>query len=75
MISPTIHLELGRDTNSNPNTIIQAGATILNSPCINSLAFSGQAIGDAFSLTDTARKASIIALPILPAADKFHLQL
>ena len=72
LISPTIHLELGRDINFNPNSsLIQAGATILNSPCITSLAFSGQAIGDAFSLTDTASKASFIALPILPAANSF----
>jgi hypothetical protein len=71
LISPTIQLELGRDTSSNANFIIQARATILNSTCISSLALSGQAIGDALSLTDTARKASIIALPILPAANSF----
>ena len=71
LISPTIQLELGRDTNSSPNSNIQAGATILNSPCINSLTFSGEAIGDAFILTDTANKASIIALPILPAVNSF----
>ena len=36
---------------------------IMGSPCISSLALSGQAIGWAFSLTDGASKARIIALP------------
>jgi hypothetical protein len=71
VISPTIHLELGRETNVNSNFVVQARATILNSLCISSLALSGQAIGDALTLTDTASKASIIALPILPAANSF----
>jgi hypothetical protein len=71
LISPTIHLELGRDTNFKPDFFVQARATILNSPCISSLALSGQAIGDAVSLTDTVSKASIIALPIPRVANSF----
>jgi hypothetical protein len=43
----------------------------MNSPCIGSLTLSGQAIGDAFTLTDAASKASIIALPTLPTGDSF----
>jgi hypothetical protein len=35
----------------------------MHSPCISSLTLSGQAIGDAFSLTDTTSKVRIIALP------------
>jgi len=38
-------------------------ATITNSRCISSLTLSGQAIGEAFSLTDAASKAVILALP------------
>jgi hypothetical protein len=38
-------------------------ATIMNSPCMSSLTFTGQAIGEAFSLTDAASKARIIAVP------------
>jgi hypothetical protein len=37
-------------------------ATVTNS-AISSLTLSGQAIGEAFSLTDAASKAAIIALP------------
>jgi hypothetical protein len=38
-------------------------ATVTNSPCISPLTLSGQAIGEAFRLTDAASKAVIIALP------------
>jgi hypothetical protein len=39
-------------------------AMITTSPCISSLTFSGQAIGEAFSLTDTANKAHVSAVPL-----------
>jgi hypothetical protein len=62
LISPTISIELGQAANSN----LTGSATIMHSPCISSLTLSGQAIGDAFSLTDAASKALIIALPTQP---------
>ena len=70
LIAPTIFVELGRDASSN----LTGTATITNSPCISSLTLSGQAIGDAFSLTDAVAKALIIALPTqptLPTGDSF----
>ena len=42
---------------------LAATAMIMGSPCIGSLALSGQAIGGAFSLIDATSKARIIALP------------
>ncbi len=68
MIPPTISVELGQDASFN----LTGKATIMNSPCISSLALSGHAIGDAFSLTDAGSKASIIALPNLPTDNNFH---
>jgi hypothetical protein len=62
LIAPTIFIELGQDANSH----LTGSATITNSPCINSLALSGQAIGDALSLTDASSQVSIIALPTMP---------
>jgi hypothetical protein len=35
----------------------------MSSPCVGSLALSGQPIGGAFSLTDAASQARIIGLP------------
>jgi hypothetical protein len=67
LIAPTIFIELGQDASSN----LAGKATIMNSPCISSLTLSGQAIGDAFTVTDAASKASIIALPTLPAGNSF----
>ncbi len=58
-ITPTILITLAQDASFN----LTGKATIMNSPCISSLTLSGQAIGDAFSLTDAASKALIIALP------------
>lgn len=58
-ISPGISLSLTQDANLN----LTGTATITSSPCISSLNFSGQEIGGAFTLTDAANKASIIALP------------
>ncbi len=66
LIGPTILVELGQDASSHASFHVTGKATIMNSPCISSLTLSGQAIGDAFSLTDAASKASIIALPTLP---------
>ncbi len=58
-ITPTILIALAQDANFN----LSGTATIMNSPCISSLTLSGQAIGEAFSLTDAASKAIIIAVP------------
>jgi hypothetical protein len=58
-IAPTILMTLGQDARFN----LTGTAAIMNSPCINCLSFSGQAIGDAFSLTDGARGAVIIGVP------------
>jgi hypothetical protein len=70
-IMQTIFLELGQDASSNASTKLTGKATIMNSPCVSSLTFSGQAIGDAFSLTDAASKVSIIALPTQPTGNSF----
>ena len=66
VIAPTIFIELGQDASSHASSNLAGRATIMNSPCISSLTLSGQAIGDAFSLTDAASKAHIIALPTQP---------
>lgn len=58
-IAPTILITLTQDSSFN----LAGKATIMSSPCISSLNLSGQAIGEAFSLTDAASKAHIIALP------------
>jgi len=58
-IAPTILIALTQDASFH----LSGTATILNSLCISSLTLSGQAIGEAFSLTDAANKAHIIALP------------
>jgi hypothetical protein len=58
-ITPSILISLSKDSNLN----LTGMATITSSPCISSLTFSGRAIGSAFTLTDAANKASIIALP------------
>jgi hypothetical protein len=62
LIAPAIFIELGQDASSN----LTGRATITNSPCISSLALSAQALGDAFSVTDAANKALVIALPTQP---------
>jgi hypothetical protein len=70
LIAPTIFIELGRDASSH----LTGRAIIMNSPCISSLALAGQAMGDAFSLTDAASKVVLIALPTqptLPAGNSF----
>jgi hypothetical protein len=72
LIAPTIAIELGQDARSPGNSNVTGTATIMHSPCISSLTLSGLAIGDAFSLTDAASKASILALPILPAGNSFN---
>jgi hypothetical protein len=58
-IAPTILLALTQDASFH----VSGTATILSSLCISSLNLSGQAIGGAFSLTDGANKAHILALP------------
>jgi hypothetical protein len=71
LIAPTISIELGQDASSHVSSNLAGGATIMHSLCISSLTLSGQAIGDAFSLTDAANKVSIIALPTLPSGNSF----
>jgi hypothetical protein len=71
LIPSTILIELGQDASSPASSNLTGSATIMNSPCISSLTLSGQAIGDAFSLTDTTYKVSIIALPTLSDGDSF----
>ena len=58
-IAPTILIALKQDASFH----LTGTATIMNSLCISSLTLSGEAIGEAFSLTDAASKAHIIALP------------
>jgi hypothetical protein len=58
-IAPTILIALKQDASFH----LTGTATIMNSLCISSLTLSGQAIGEAFSLTDAASKTHIIALP------------
>jgi hypothetical protein len=58
-IAPTILLTLTQNDSFN----LTGTAMITSLPCINSLTLSGQAIGGAFSLTDTANKAHITAVP------------
>jgi hypothetical protein len=71
LIAPTILLELGQDASSHVSSNLAGRATIMHSLCISSLALSGQAIGDAFSLTDAASRVSIIALPTVPTGNSF----
>jgi hypothetical protein len=71
LIAPTISIELGQDASSHISSNLAGGATVMHLLCISSLTLSGQAIGDAFSLTDAANKVSIIALPTLPSGNSF----
>jgi hypothetical protein len=64
MLAPTISIELGQDLTSH----LTGRATLMNSPCISSLALSGHALGDALSLSDAANKVFVIALPTQPTA-------
>jgi hypothetical protein len=58
-ITPTILITLAQDANFN----LSGTATIMHSPCISSLTLSGQAIGEAFSLTDATSEVVLMALP------------
>ena len=58
-VAPSISITLTQDASFN----LSGTATVTNSPYISSLTLSGQAIGEAFSLTDAASKAVIMALP------------
>jgi hypothetical protein len=68
LLAPTISIELGQNASSK----LSGGASITNSPCLTSLTLTGQAIGDALSLTDATAKVSFIALPNLAAANSFN---
>jgi hypothetical protein len=72
LIVPTIAIQLGQDASSPGSSNVTGTATIMHSSCISSLTLSGQAIGDAFSLTDAASKVSILALPALPSGNSFN---
>jgi len=71
-IPPSISVALGRDANSQANFSLTGSASVGNSPCVTSLTLSGQAIGDAFSVTDAVNKVDIIALPNLPSGNSFN---
>jgi hypothetical protein len=58
-IAPSITLVIAEDATFH----LTGTATILNSPCVQSLTFTGQAVGQAFTLNDTVNQATIIALP------------
>jgi hypothetical protein len=58
-IAPSISLTFSQDATFH----LTGTATILNSPCVQSLTFTGQAIGQAFTLNDAVNEASIVALP------------
>jgi hypothetical protein len=72
LIAPTIAIELGQAASSPGSSTVTGRAAIMHSPCISSLTLSGLANGDAFSLTDAASKASILALPTLPAGNSYN---
>jgi hypothetical protein len=58
-ITPNISIALTQTANFQ----LTGTATITNSPCISSLTFSGQAIGGAFSLSDSVNGAALVTLP------------
>jgi hypothetical protein len=58
-IDSSILIALTQDSSFN----LTGSAMITSSPCIGSLTLSGQAIGQAFSLTDAANKVRITAIP------------
>ena len=59
-IAPTFSAQLTQDGNFN----LTGSATIMNSPCVTSFNFSsGQAIGGAFSLSDSSKNLLITGLP------------
>jgi hypothetical protein len=59
-------MQLGTDAGSSSSFGLAGTAIVTNSPCIGSLTFSGRQIGEAFRLTDSAKSAVIIALPVVP---------
>lgn len=69
LIAPSILMQLGQGVASSDLT---GNATITNSPCISSLSLSGQAIDDAFSLSDAANKVSLIVLPVSLGSNHFN---
>jgi hypothetical protein len=62
-IAATILVQLAPFAGSSTNSLLEGFATIMNSPCVRALNFTGQALGDAFSLNDATAKVSILALP------------
>ena len=63
-IAPTILISLTQDATVN----LTGTGMIANSPCFGSLTFSGQAIGGAFSLTDTT---NMVHLTVVPTGSNF----
>jgi hypothetical protein len=68
-IPPKISLALALDSSTN----LTGSATIMNWPCAGSLTLEGQALGDAFTVTDAASKVRLIALPTPPNSGGFTL--
>jgi len=66
-IPPKISLALALDSPTN----LAGSATIMNWPCAASLTLEGQALGDAFTVTDAANKVRLIALPTPPNSGGF----
>jgi hypothetical protein len=62
-ITPTITLVMAGDANAN----LSGTAVIMNWPCGSSITLSGQAMGDAFVVSDSQNKVSVIGLPVAPA--------
>lgn len=67
-IPPSISVNL----NSQANFSFTGTASVGNWSCVTSLTLSGQAVGNALSLTDAANKVDIIALPSLPSGNSFN---
>lgn len=71
-IPPNISVALQRGANTQTNFSLMGNASVMNWPCVTSLTLSGQAIGDAFSVTDAVNKVDMIAVPSLPSGNSFN---
>lgn len=71
-IPPSVSVERQRGASSQTNFSLMGNASVMNWSCVTSLTLSGQAIGDAFSVTDAVNKVDIIALPSLPSGNSFN---
>lgn len=71
-ITPSISVGLGPEASSQTAFGLTGSASAMNWPCVTSLTLSGQAIGDAFSVTDAVNKVDMIALPSWPNRNIFN---